>query len=173
MRRVVQAALVAALWPSSSLAGDYWSVAMGEHYTTYDFVDASSIRPRGDGISRAWITSVVAGPGRSKYPYRTEIKEEEFDCTARQIAVLQDVSYDDGGAVTASKSVSAATRLDVVPGSWGFEELSFVCGDGAQWAANKDWLHIAVSPVEFADNSYNGFSAHVCTAERTRGCIVP
>src|SRR5580704_15061142 len=128
IRCLVFAASLVALWPATAMAEDFWSLAMGQHYTTWDFIDASSIRARGDGWAKAWVTAVVTGPARTKYPFRRELKEELFNCGSQQIGVLQDITYDAGGSVLSSQPSPVESPSDVVPGSWGDEELHFVCG---------------------------------------------
>jgi len=146
---------------------------MARHYTTWDFIDASSIRAQGGGWVRAWITSVVTGPGRTNFPFRSELKEERFNCAKEQMGVVQDITYGDGGEVRSSQKYDSEIGSDVIPGSWGAEELKFVCEDRAARLANMDWINIKVSPQEFADNAYKNISARFCTSEMKTGCIVP
>lgn len=168
-------ALVAALAavPATVLAGDFWSVGVQQHYTTWDFIDASSIHRASDGWLRAWITTIVTGPGVAALQYRKELKELEFNCTRGQVGYIQYARYADDASVKSSASFADHDRADVVPGSSWADDLSFVCGTLAARASNKSWVHISVAPETFADNGYKYFSANFCTADRPRGCIVP
>jgi hypothetical protein len=167
------ALLAATILSTQALAGDFWSVGTQQHYTTWDFVDASSIHPASDGWLRAWITTVVTGPGIAKLDYRKEMKELEFNCTKGQVGYLQYVTYADDNSVKSSANFSNHDRADVVPGSSWSDELSFVCESKAARASNKAWVHITVAPEVFADNAYKYLSDNFCTAERPRGCVVP
>lgn len=164
---------VLTLSPIVAVAEDFWSVAFSTHYTMWDFVDAASIAQRRDGKYIAWTTSVVTGPGLAKYPYREAMKEELFDCREKRLAVIQDLTYDNDGALISVQRNSARSSFDVAPGSWGFEELSFVCGINAQRVINKNWIHIKTSPRIFSDNSYKNFSGHFCSSVKSDNCIVP
>jgi hypothetical protein len=172
-RRLLLAVSLAMLWPAVCSAGDFWALAMGQHYTTWDFIDASSIRAQGGGWVRAWITSVVTGPGRTNFSFRTELKEERFNCAKEQMGVVQDITYADAGEVVSSQKHDAESGSDVIPGSWGSKELKFVCEGLIARSANKNWVNITVSPEEFADGAYKHFSENFCTPERQRGCFVP
>jgi hypothetical protein len=149
----------AALAAGPAVGQDFWVVAMNGNGATQDFVDVATIRVAADGHVRAWVTSVVAQPSESSSSIKTELKEELFKCAAEQLAVVQALAYNAQHNLISTQSASAQ-YIDVAPGSWGAEELRFVCSRPTLRSSNPNWVHITGTPETFTDNVYKTLHAN-------------
>jgi hypothetical protein len=152
---------VACLALSAGRAGaeDFWYLASNP--PSFDFVDADTISAEPGGHIKAWVTSVIGGKPDFSSSVRTALKEEFFRCGRKQIALVQAMQYGEHGDVISSSHSGVILYDDVVPGSFGSEELNFVCSSHKSRTSTSYWVHIAVTPETFADNAVKALHANI------------